>query len=76
MPTPKRPRDPIARAKHVMDMLIGEVPNDKDQVLSESPDQDQPTGHAKAAHARAASQTPERRSEVARKAAATRWGAK
>ena len=73
MPAPKRPRDPIARAKVVMDMLIGETPNDKNEVLSESPDQDQPSGPAKAAHARAASQTPERRREVARKAAAARW---
>lgn len=74
MPTPKRPRDPIARAKVVMDMLIGEVPNDKDQVLGTAEDQSQPTGPAKAAQARAASQTPERRREVARKAAAARWG--
>ena len=72
MPAPKRPRDPIARAKHVMDMLIGEKPNDKGLVLADDPGQE--TGHAKAAHARAASQTPERRREVARKAAAARWG--
>ena len=31
MPLPKRPRDPIARAKLVMDMLTGELPNDKEQ---------------------------------------------
>lgn len=73
MPTPKRPRDPIARAVHVMEMLVGDRPNDKDQVLSEQPEQEQPTGHAKAAKARVASQTPERRREVARKAAAARW---
>ena len=72
MPTPKRPRDPIARAKVVMDILIGETHNDKDQVLSGN--QEPTSEHAKAAHARAASQTPERRREVARKAAAARWG--
>ena len=72
MPLPKRPRDPIARAKLVMDMLTGERPNDKEQVLASDPEQ--PTGPAKAAMARAASQTPERRREVAQKAAATRWG--
>ena len=71
MPIPKRPRDPIARAKIVMDMLTGERPNDKDQVLAFD---QEPTGPAKAAKARAASQTAARRSEVARKAAAARWG--
>ena len=71
MPLPKRPRDPIARAKLVMDMLTGERPNDKEQVLASDPE---PTGPAKAAKARAASQTAGRRSEVARKAAAARWG--
>lgn len=71
MPLPKRPRDPIANTKFVMDMLIGETPNDKDQVLAPAPE---PAGPAKAAHARAASQTAARRSEVASKAAAARWG--
>ena len=69
--TPKRPRDPVERSKLIFDMLTGDVPNDKDQVLGEPPE---PTGHAKAAAARAASQTSERRREVARKAAAVRWG--
>ena len=68
---PKRPKDPVARARVVMDMLTGEVPNDKDQVLERVPAQE--NGHAKAAKARAASQTPERRREVARQAAAARW---
>ena len=72
MPLPKRPRDPVARAKLVMDMLTGEVPNDKEQVLASDPEQ--PTGPAKAAKARAASQTAVRRSEVARNAATARWG--
>ena len=74
MPLPKRPRDPIARAKLVMDMLTGDVPNDKEQVLAALREQQEPTPHAKAATARAASQTAARRSEVARKAAAARWG--
>jgi hypothetical protein len=71
MPLPKRPRDPIARAKLVMDMLTGERPNDKEQILASA---QEPTGPAKAAKARAASQTAARRSEVARNAAAARWG--
>lgn len=71
MGRPKRPKDPVERTKLILDMLTGEVPNDKAEVLAEQPE---PTGPAKAAKARAASQTPERRSEVARKAAAARWG--
>ena len=55
-------------------MATGEVPNDKDQVLAALSEQEQPTGRAKSAKARAASQTAERRSEVARRAAAVRWG--
>jgi len=75
MPLPKRPRDPNQLAKLVVDMATGEVPNDKDEVLAALSEQEQPTGRAKSAKARAASQTAERRSEVARKAAAARWGA-
>ena len=70
MKPPKRPRDPAQLAKLVVDMTTGEVPNDKDQVLAAMADEHEPTGSAKA---RAASQTPERRSEIARKAAAARW---
>ena len=70
--TPKRPRDPVARSRYIFDMLTGDLPNDKAEVLAEQPE---PTGSGKAAKARAASQTPARRSEVARKAAAARWGA-
>ena len=74
MPLPKRPRDPIARAKLVMDMLTGELPNDKKQVLAALNGEDEaPTGPAKAARARAASQTAARRSDIARNAAAARW---
>ena len=74
MPLPKRPRDPAQLAKLMVDMATGEVSNDKDQVLAALSEQEQPTGRAKSAKARAASQTGERRSEVARRAAAVRWG--
>ena len=73
MSLPKRPRDPNQLAKLVVDMATGEVPNDKEEVLAALSKQEQPTGRAKSAKARAASQTAERRSEVARKAAAARW---
>lgn len=78
MSLPKCPRDPLARTKLVIDMLTGERPNDKEQALSAlrgDPAPELPTGHAKAAKARVASQTAARRSEIARKAAAARWGA-
>ena len=75
MPLPRRPRDPNQRAKLVVDMATGEVPNDKDQVLAALREQEQPTGRAKSAKARAASQTAQRRSDVARTAAAARWDA-
>ena len=75
MPLPRRPRDPNQRAKLVVDMATGEVPNDKEQVLAALREQEQPTGRAKSAKDRAASQTAQRRSEVARNAAAARWSA-
>ena len=56
-------------------MATGEVPNDKDHVLAALSEQEQPTGRAKSAKARAANQTAERRSEVARNAAVARWSA-
>ena len=65
---PIRPRDPAQLAKLVVDMATGETPNDKEQVLAAWSEQEQPTGRAKSAKARAASQTPERRSEIARQA--------
>ena len=73
MPLPRRPRDPNQRAKLVVDMATGEVPNDKEQVLAALREHEQPTGRTKSAKARAASQTAERRSEIARTAAAARW---
>ena len=71
----KRPRDTVGLARMIVDMATGEIPNDKAEVLAAmNGEADEPTGRAKSAKARAASQTPERRSEVARKAAAARWG--
>lgn len=77
MKRPMRPRDPVQLAKLVVDMATGEVPNDKEQVLAAMADeQGELTGRAKSAKARAASQTLERRSEIARRAAIARWGVK
>lgn len=69
MALPKRPRDGNQLAKLVVDMATGQVPNDKDEILNPP----EPSGRVNSAKARAASQTPERRREIARKAAAARW---
>ena len=71
MPLPKRPRDPIQLAKLIGDMSVGDIPKDHGKPDDPVPE---PTGPAKAAKARASSQTAARRREVARKAAAARWG--
>lgn len=68
----KRPRDTAGLARLIVDMATGEVPSDTPEVLAEMNGQE-PTGRAKSAKARADSQTPERRREVARQAAAARW---
>ena len=70
----KRPRDTVGLARMIVDMATGEIPNDKAEVLAAMNGEVEPTGRAKSAKARAASQTPERRAEAARKAAAARWG--
>ena len=70
MPIPKRPRDGNQLAKLVVDMATGAIPNDKDEILNPPA----PPARAASAKARAASRTPERRREIARKAAAARWG--
>ena len=45
MPLPKPHRDPMARAKLVMDMLTGDAPNDKERVLAALREQEpEPTG--------------------------------
>lgn len=71
---PKRPRAPAQLGRLTIQMATGEIPNDKEQVLAATDGQEEPvTGRAKSVATRAASQTPERRREVARKAAAARW---
>lgn len=71
--TKETPR-PNQRAKLIVDMATSEVPNDTEQVLAALREKEQPAGRAKSAKARPASQTAERRSEVASRAAAVRWG--
>lgn len=72
----KMPRDPNQRAKATVDAI--------DAILDRWPDSDSPTkdparvargkvSGAKGGKVRASKLTPERRSEIARKAAAARW---
>ena len=75
MKRPRRPRDPVELATLVVNMATGEIPNDKEQVLAAFSDQRQPAGRGKGAKTRAASQTPERRSKIAKRAVAARWSA-
>ncbi len=74
----KRPRDPVQLGKLIGDILTGQV--EDQEHLPESED----TGAAefarkgglKGGKARAAKLAPERRTEIAKKAAKTRWGNK
>jgi hypothetical protein len=67
--TPKRPRDPNQLAKLIVDIATGEETDTRPQAKDEAA---QAMGK-KGGKARAASMTPERRAEIARKAAAKRW---
>ena len=65
-----RPRDPIALAKLIGDIATGQVvdgvEDGKDAVAAAM--------GRKGGSARAATMTPERRAEIAKQAAAKRWG--
>lgn len=67
--TPKRPRDPNQLAKLIVDIATG----DQTETLPSPKDEAAAALGRKGGAARAASMTPERRAEVARKAAAERW---
>jgi len=77
--TPKRPRDPNQLAKLIVDIASGQA---EPSAIAENNEKDPAAvslgrrGGLKGGAARAASLTPEQRSEIARKAAARRWGEK
>ena len=64
----KRPADVVGCAVHVMKIATGEI----EETLVDPPKR-QP-GRTRSGKARAASLSPERRSEIAMTAAAARWG--
>ncbi len=69
------PRDPMQRAKMVIDLATGEtdpLPPEREKDPASVAFGRQ--GGLKGGPGRAAKLTPERRSEIARKAAASRWG--
>lgn len=68
----KRPADVIGNAVHVMRIATGEIED-----TPQTDDGKDPNAKAlgrKGGRARAEAMTPERRAEIARKAAAKRWG--
>jgi hypothetical protein len=77
VPRRPRPRDPNQLAKLIADIATGEVPSDP---IMTDDGRDLGAvmlgrlGGLKGGRARADSLTPERRSEIARAAAAIRWG--
>jgi len=70
----KRPRDPSQLAKAVLDIATGQVTDEEPELTDAQ--KFARTGGLKGGKARAAKLTPEQRSEIARKAARTRWGSK
>ncbi len=73
MKIPKRPRDPAQLAKLIVDIATGEVEDREPTPEEQGKDPAAVAMGRKGGPARAASMTPERRSEVAKAAAAKRW---
>jgi hypothetical protein len=67
----KRPADAVGLAVHVARIATGEV---QDMPEDDGKDPAAKAMGKKGGAARAASMTPERRAEIAKKAAAKRWG--
>lgn len=70
----KRPADVIANAVRVMQIATGEAQEQYEGEADDGKDKAAQALGRKGGAARAASMTPERRAEIARKAAAKRWG--
>jgi hypothetical protein len=64
-----RPRDPIQLGKLMVDIATGQVPD----TVDDGKDAAAAEMGRKGAASRAAGMTPERRAEIAKKAAAKRW---
>jgi len=72
---PKRPRDANQLARMIVDLATGEREDEKPEPLTPAREFAR-SGGLKGGAARRDALTPERRVEIARKAAAKRWGTK
>jgi hypothetical protein len=72
---PKRPRDPNQLAKLIVDIASGAVVEDKPEPPTPAQEFAR-SGGLRGGAARAKALSPEQRQEIARKAAAKRWGVK
>ena len=68
-PNAPRPRDPVQLGKLMVDIMTGQVPD----ALDDGKDEAAAALGRKGGAARASTMTPERRAEIAKKAAAKRW---
>ena len=73
---PSRPRDPAQLAKLMVDIATGEVEDMEATPEERGVDPAASAMGKKGGPARAASMTPERRAEIAKKAALSRWAAR
>lgn len=69
----KRPRDPLQRAKLIGDIATGQIEDCKDDGKDPAAVEFARRGGKKGGKARAQKLTAERRAEIARKAAQSRW---
>jgi hypothetical protein len=72
--TPNRPRDPNQLAKLIADIAAGKVADSPPDSASSDAATLGRSGGLKGGRARANKLSPERRAEIAAKAAAARWG--
>ena len=70
---PKRPRDPNQLAKHIIGIATGEIEDREPTPEEQGKDPAAAALGRKGGAARAAKMSPERRAEIARKAAEKRW---
>ena len=70
----KRPRDPVQLAKLIGDVATGQVVDEVDDGKDDAAVDFARRGGKKGGRARAEILSPERRREIARNAANTRWG--
>lgn len=70
---PKRPRDPNQLARMIVDLATGDASDPQPSADAAAAELGR-RGGLKGGRARADAMSPERRQEIARKAAAKRWG--